>query len=80
MDDPLTCGPFDHREIQFTEDHQHLAPQPVTHAVFCLHWLSELTNHLLAVLPVDSAFYKPHRSIGKVNYPWLVTNNEIITL
>lgn len=62
-----------------TGGHQRLLPS-LPHTVFCLHWLSELTNHLLPLLPVDLALYKQHRSIGKVNYPWLVTNNKIITL
>lgn len=28
----------------------------------------------------DAAIYKQHRSMGKVNYPWLLTRNEIIKL
>ena len=48
--------------------------------VFCLLQLSEVTNHLLPMLPVDLAFYKQHGSIGKVNYPWLAANNKIIML
>lgn len=55
-------------------------PQPATRRVLCLHWRSELANHLLPVLLVDLAFYKQQRSMGKVNYPWLVTDNKIIIL
>ena len=79
LDTPLTRRLF-HTRNSACRRSSTPGPQPVVHAVFCLHWLSGFTNCLLSGLPVDLAFYKQQRSIGTVNYPCLVTNNKIITL
>lgn len=54
------------------------SPACHTQLAVCLYQFLELPNY--TVLPVDLALCKRQSSIGKVNYPWLVTNNKITTL
>lgn len=37
-------------------------------------------NRYESEVGADAAIYKQHRSIEKVNYPWLLTRNKIIKL